>query len=127
MKDIEIHKPVLTLLILVVVEILWSGAYALTGTWQQRTFLLTCQVLPLLVALPGLWKFKYWAWVVVIIAAGYNLMGLFSIIPNWSAHIEFYQKAHNNLIKAAYMLVISYVINFIILILLVVERDYFDQ
>jgi len=127
MKDLEIPKSILILLILVAVEIVWSGVYALTGTWQQRAFLLTCQIIPLLVALPGLWKFKYWAWLVTIIVAGYNLTGLFSIVPNWSAHLAFYQRFHENLIKVAYMLVINYVVNLVILILLVVERDYFDQ
>lgn len=127
MKIIEVDKPVLTLFILIVIEILWSGIYAVTGTWQQRTFLLTAQVIPLLVALPGLWKFKYWAWVVVVIVAGYNLTGLFSTIPHWSTHVEFYQKAHENLTKISYMLVINNVINFIILILLITERGYFDE
>jgi hypothetical protein len=127
MENPEINKPILTLLILIVVEIMWSGVYALTGTWQQRTFLLTCQVVPLLVALSGLWKFKYWAWVVAVIVVVYNLTGLFTVIPNWSTHIAYYQRFNTNLIRVAYMLVVNYVINLNILILLVTERDYFNE
>ena len=127
MKITDFDKSVLTLFILVAIEILWSGIYAISGTWQQRSFLLTCQVIPLLVALPGLWKFKYWAWLVVVIVAGYNLSGLFSVIPNWSTHLEFYRKANENLIKGSYMLIINHVINLTILVLLIVERDYFNE
>lgn len=123
----EIDKPILILLVLVVVQIVCFGICALTGTWQQRTALLTTVVVPLLVALPGLWKFKYWAWLVAVIVVCYNLMGLLFVVLTWSEHVAFYQRHHGNLLKVAYMLVISHVINLIILILLLVDRSYFDE
>ena len=127
MKSLGIDKPILILLFLIIVQIVCSGVCALTGIWQQRTALLTTQIFPLLVALPGLWKFKYWAWLVALVVTFYSLTGLFSVIVNWGANIAYYQRFDTNFIKVAYMLVVSYVIDFAILILLIVERGYFDE
>ncbi len=123
MKYIEIEKPILALFSLVIVEIIWSGVYGLTSSWQQQTFFLGAQTLPLSVALPGLWRFKYWAWILAIVVACGELFGLVSIIPDWSTHFALYCQSP---IKATYMYIILPIIDIVILALLVIERDYFD-
>ena len=127
MKELETDKAVLILLSLIVVQILCSGLSALTGTPQQAIGHLTAVVIPLSVALLGLRKFKYWAWLVAVIVVFFNLTGLLSIIPAWSEHIAYYQRHDVSRIRMAYSLVISHVINLVIFVLLVVERGYFDE
>jgi len=127
MKNLEVNRLVLILLILIIAQIVCSGLCALTGTWQQRVALMTTVVIPLSVALPGLSKFKFWAWLVAVIVVFYNLTGLLSIVLGWSEHVAYYERHDASQIKMAYSLVISHLVNLVILTLLVVERGYFDE
>jgi hypothetical protein len=124
----EVDRPIWILRGLVIVAILCSGLCVITDTVQGRMALLTAQVVPFAIALYGLWRFKYWAWIVALIVSFYDLTGLLFYIFNWSDQARYiHDFFHQHPIKGIYFYVGHYAINFFILLLLIIERDSFDE
>jgi len=144
MKEFEVDKPILILRALLVLQVLGLIIYAiiivvpLHGPVRQVmiiTFAIT--IIPFLAALYGVWKFKWWGWIVaVVLIIGGSIWGLMrtfgkslsrSIVEgDYSVIADFQQFFQQNPITAAYFL-LAFIINIVISILLVTERDYFDE
>ncbi len=117
------------LLTLIVVDVVLSCACAIAGTTQERIALLTCRIIPFLIALPALWKRKYWAWVVGIIFAAYDVISaILFLLPNMQNNWSYYQRRFTEQpFIAAYDLVITHVLMLSVAILLIAKRSYFDE
>jgi len=117
------------LLILVIVDVGVSCAYAAIGTAQESIALLTCRIIPFTIALPALWRRKYWAWYVGIIFAAYDIIStaLF-LLPNLGRNWEYYQRQFaEHPIKASFDVIITHVLMLFVAILLVAKRSDFDE
>jgi len=144
MKELEVDKPILVLRGLLVLQVLALIIYAIIIVSPlhgrvSRVMITTFApiIIAFLVALYGVWKFKWWGWIVaVVLIIGGSIWGLMrtfggllsrsileaddSVIPDFQ---QFFQQ---NPIRAAYCL-LALIINIVIAILLVTERDYFTE
>ncbi len=144
MKEFEIDKPILVLRGLLVLQILGLIIYAIIIVVALHGFALRLVIttfapiiIPLLAALYGVWKFKRWGWIVAVFwIIGGSIWGLMRTFGGLlsrsilggdnSVTADFQQFFQQNPIRAAYCL-LAFIINILIAILLVTERDYFDE
>lgn len=140
MKAFEVDKPILVLRGLLVLQVLGLIIYALIKVSPLqatvRGMMITFIIL-FVVVLYGVWKFKYWGWLLaVVLIIGGLIRALMWILGtslsrsivegDYSVAANFQQLIQKDPIKAAYYL-LAFIINIIISILLVTERDYFSE
>ncbi len=140
MKAFKVDKPIWVLRGLLVFQVLGMIIYAiikyLPGQGRVYGWMITIIIL-FLVVLYGVWKFKYWGWILaVVLIIGGSLRVLMQILGrslshsilegDYSVTANFQEFFQNKPITAAYYL-LAFIINIVISILLVTERDYFSE
>ena len=106
-------------LILVGAQLVGNSLYALfAGTETSRVYFLSLHVVPQAVLLWGLIKSKYWAWICFLLVTGYNTFDFAkSLLINASIFSRHFQ---------VFMLA-TLCLNAAILLLLVIQKDYYDE
>ena len=140
MKEFEVEKPILFLRGLLVLQVLGLIIYAIIKVLPAHgpvPGVMITLIILFLVVLYGVWKFKYWGWfLAVIFIIGGSIRVLMRILGtslyrsiaegDSSVTANFQQLFQKEPITAAYYL-LAFIINIVISILLVTERDYFCE
>ncbi len=140
MKEFEFDKPILVLRGLLVLQVLGLIIYAIIKVSPAQALvrgMMITFIILFLVVLYGVWKFKYWGWILaVVLIIGGSLRVLMQILGrslshsilegDYSVTANFQEFFQNKPITAAYYL-LAFIINIVISILLVTERDYFSE
>ncbi|MHC4676479.1 MAG: hypothetical protein ACYTBZ_28655 [Planctomycetota bacterium] len=140
MKEFEVDKPILVLRGLLVLQVLGLIIYAIIKVLPAQgpvSGLMITFIILFLVVLYGVWKFKYWGWILaVVLIIGGSIRVLMRILGtslsrsivegDYSVTANFQQLFQKEPITAAYYL-LAFIINIVISILLVTERDYFSE
>lgn len=141
MKAFEVDKPILVLRGLLVLQVLGLIIYALIKVSPLKATIVRGMMITFIIlfvaVLYGVWKFKYWGWLLaVVLIIGGLIRALMWILGtslsrsivegDYSVTANFLKLFQKDPITAAYYL-LAFIINIIISILLVTERDYFSE
>lgn len=110
----------------VVMVVALSASAAVLSRWQIRSLLLHTQTLPYAVALVGLWRRNYWAWVMATLVSGYAMLCLVQSFVTWHVYLQSMKGWYEqHPLLCLYMVVFHTGINIAILFLLMITKNGF--
>ena len=117
------------ILLLIIVDVIFSCLCLFTGTIQERIALMTCRIVPFLIALPALWGRKYWGWILGTIFAAYDTISvILFLLPNMLNNWPHYQRQFTERpIIATYDIIITHVFMLVVAVLLIIKRSEFNE